>query len=188
MYLDDSACNLASLNLRKFQRDDRSFDVEAFKRAVEVTILAQEIIVGNARYPSKAIEANSHKFRPLGLGYANLGSMLMSLGLPYDSEAARAWCGSITALMTGWAYRTSAAIARDVTGPFDGYKENEEPFLKVMRKHRHHVDRIAGGLRALRAADRGPGQPGTTPSTSARSTASATARPRCWRPPAPSAS
>ena len=121
MYLDDSACNLASLNLRKFQRADSSFDVEAFKRAVEITILAQEIIVGNARYPTPAIEANSHRFRPLGLGYANLGSMLMSLGIPYDSEAARAWCGSITALMTGWAYRTSAAISRDVTGPFDGY-------------------------------------------------------------------
>ena len=143
MYLDDSACNLASLNLRKFQRADSSFDVEAFKRAVEITILAQEIIVGNARYPSEAIKANSHRFRPLGLGYANLGSLLMSLGIPYDSEAARAWCGSITALMTGWAYRTSAAISRDVTGPFDGYPENEEPFLRVMRKHRSHVDRIA---------------------------------------------
>ncbi|HEY0710740.1 MAG TPA: vitamin B12-dependent ribonucleotide reductase, partial [Polyangia bacterium] len=144
MYLDDSACNLASLNLRRFQREDSSFDVEAFKRATEVTILAQEIIVGNARYPSEAIKVNSHKFRPLGLGYANLGSLLMSLGLPYDSEAARAWCGSITALMTGWAYRTSAAISRDCTGPFEGYPENEEPFLRVMKKHRHQVDRIAG--------------------------------------------
>jgi ribonucleoside-diphosphate reductase alpha chain len=157
MYLDDSACNLASLNLRKFQRGDSSFDVESFKRAVEITILAQEIIVGNARYPTKKIEENSHRFRPLGLGYANLGSLLMSLGLPYDSEAARAWCGSITSLMTGWAYRTSAAIARDVTGPFDGYKENEEPFLRVMRKHRHHVDRIAAAYvpHDLLAAARG---------------------------------
>ena len=86
MYLDDSACNLASLNLRKFQRADSSFDVEAFKRAVEITILAQEIIVGNARYPTETIEENSHRFRPLGLGYANLGSLLMSLGLPYDSR------------------------------------------------------------------------------------------------------
>jgi ribonucleoside-diphosphate reductase alpha chain len=142
MYLDDSACNLASLNLRKFQKADASFDVESFKRAVEITILAQEIIVGNAKYPSKAIEANSHKFRPLGLGYANLGSMLMSLGLPYDSAPARAFCGTITALMTGWAYRTSAVIARDVTGPFAGYPENEQPFLGVMKKHRHHVDKI----------------------------------------------
>jgi ribonucleoside-diphosphate reductase alpha chain len=142
MYLDDSACNLASLNLRKFQKQDGTFDVDSFKRAVEITILGQEIIVGNARYPTKAIEANSHRFRPLGLGYANLGSLLMSLGLPYDSDPARAFCGAITALMTGWAYRTSAAIARDVTGPFDGYKENQEPFLNVMRKHRHQVDKI----------------------------------------------
>src|SRR5436190_21232038 len=143
MYLDDSACNLASLNLRKFVRDGgAAFDVESFKRAVEITILGQEIIVGNAKYPTPLIEKNSHRFRPLGLGYANLGSLLMSLGMPYDSEPARAWCGAITSLMTGWAYRTSAAIARDVTGPFDGYKENEEPFLRVMRKHRYHVDKI----------------------------------------------
>jgi ribonucleoside-diphosphate reductase alpha chain len=150
MYLDDSACNLASLNLRRFQRAQApadvaevpGFDVEAFKRAVEITILAQEIIVGNAKYPSKAIEENSHRFRPLGLGYANLGSLLMSQGLPYDSAPARAFCGAITALMTGWAYRTSAVISRDVTGPFAGYPENEQPFLGVMKKHRHHVDRI----------------------------------------------
>jgi ribonucleoside-diphosphate reductase alpha chain len=142
MYLDDSACNLASLNLRRFETEETGFDVESFKRAVEVTILGQEIIVGNAKYPSKAIEANSHRFRPLGLGYANLGSLLMSLGLPYDSAPARAWCGAITSLMTGWAYRTSAVIARDVTGPFGGYAENEQPFLNVMKKHRHHVDKI----------------------------------------------
>src|SRR3954468_4436986 len=144
MYLDDSACNLASLNLRKFERegDSTGFDVESFKRAVEITILAQEIIVGNAKYPTKAIEENSHRFRPLGLGYANLGSLLMSLGLPYDSAPSRAIAGAITALMTGWAYRTSAVISRDVTGPFAGYPENEQPFLGVMKKHRHHVDRI----------------------------------------------
>jgi ribonucleoside-diphosphate reductase alpha chain len=146
MYLDDSACNLASLNLRKFANQDGSFEVEAFKKAVEVTILAQEIIVGNAKYPTKAIEINSHRFRPLGLGYANLGSLLMSKGMPYDSDAARSWCGAITALMTGWAYRTSAVISRDVTGPFDGYAENEEPFLGVMKKHRRHVDKIDGSL------------------------------------------
>jgi ribonucleoside-diphosphate reductase alpha chain len=154
MYLDDSACNLASLNLRKFMKDtpgqngegEAVFDVEAFKRAVEITILGQEIIVGNAKYPTKPIEVNSHRFRPLGLGYANLGSLLMTLGLPYDSDAARSWCGAITALMTGWAYRTSAVISRDVTGPFAGYPENEEPFLGVMKKHRRHVDRIDGAL------------------------------------------
>ena len=142
MYLDDSACNLASLNLRKFQDATGELDVEQFKKAVELTILAQEIIVGNASYPTKKIEENSHRFRPLGLGFANLGALLMSRGLPYDSAASRAYAGAITAIMTGWAYRTSAVISRDVTGPFDGYPENEEPFLAVMKKHRHHVEKI----------------------------------------------
>ena len=142
MFLDNSACNLASLNLRRYLRPDGTFDTESFKRAVELTILAQVIIVGNAKYPTPGIEENSHRFRPLGIGYANLGSLLMSLGLPYDSAPARAWCGAITALMTGWAYRTSAAIARDVTGPFAAYAENEQPFLGVMKKHRYHTERI----------------------------------------------
>ena len=142
MYLDDSACNLASLNLRKYQLADGEFDIESFKKAIELTIVAQEIIVGNATYPTKRIEDNSHRFRPLGLGFANLGALLMSRGLPYDSETARAYAGAITAIMTGWAYRTSAVISRDVTGPFDGYAENEEPFLRVMKKHRQKVDRI----------------------------------------------
>jgi ribonucleoside-diphosphate reductase alpha chain len=142
MFLDNSACNLASLNLRRFMTADGSFETESFKKAVEVTVLAQEIIVGSAKYPTKAIEENSLRFRPLGLGYANLGSLLMSLGLPYDSAPARAWCGAITALMTGWAYRTSAVIARDVTGPFAGYAENEQPFLGVMKKHRYHTERV----------------------------------------------
>ncbi len=147
MYLDDSACNLASLNLRKFvdAKQDSSigeFDIESFKRAVELTILAQEIIVGNAKYPTKKIEENSHRFRPLGLGYANLGALLMSRGLPYDSAEARAYAGTITALMTGWAYRTSAVISRDVTGPFEGYPENQESFIAVMNKHRRAVDKI----------------------------------------------
>jgi ribonucleoside-diphosphate reductase alpha chain len=147
MYLDDSACNLASLNLRKFVTGEAAknageFDVESFKRAVEITILAQEVIVGNAKYPTKKIEENSHRFRPLGLGYANLGALLMSRGLPYDSAQARAYAGAITAIMTGWAYRTSATISRDVTGPFDGYPENREPFIGVMQKHRRAVDKI----------------------------------------------
>jgi ribonucleoside-diphosphate reductase alpha chain len=146
MFLDNSACNLASLNLRKFLRADGTYDTESFKKAVELTILAQEIIVGNAKYPTKAIEENSLKYRPLGIGYANLGSLLMSLGLPYDSAPGRAFCGAITALMTGWAYRTSAAIARDVTGPFAGYAENEQPFLAVMKKHRYHTERIEAGF------------------------------------------
>jgi ribonucleoside-diphosphate reductase alpha chain len=142
MFLDNSACNLASLNLRKYLRPDGTYDTESFKRAVELTILAQEIIVGNAKYPTDAIRDNSLRFRPLGLGYANLGSLLMTMGLPYDSAPARAWCGAITALMTGWAYRTSAVISRDVTGPFAGYAENEQPFLGVMKKHRYHTERI----------------------------------------------
>jgi ribonucleoside-diphosphate reductase alpha chain len=146
MYLDDSACNLASLNLRKYQKADGEFDVESFKRAVELTITAQEIIVGNASYPTKKIEENSHRFRPLGLGFANLGALLMSRGVAYDSPAARAYAGAISSIMTGWAYRTSAVISRDVTGPFDGYPENEEPFLRVMKKHRQKADKIDASL------------------------------------------
>jgi ribonucleoside-diphosphate reductase alpha chain len=142
MFLDDSACNLASLNLRKFQLEDGEFDVESFKRAVEITILAQEILVDFAKYPTERIAANSHAYRPLGLGYANLGALLMSRGLPYDSEPGRAYAAAITAVMCGHAYATSAAIARDATGPFEGYTRNREPFLKVMQKHRHHVDDI----------------------------------------------
>ncbi|HXE81079.1 MAG TPA: vitamin B12-dependent ribonucleotide reductase [Vicinamibacterales bacterium] len=136
MFLDDSACNLASLNLMKFVREDGEFDVEAFKAAVRVFITAQEIIVDNASYPTKAIEKNSHAFRPLGLGYANLGALLMSRGLPYDSDAGRDMAAAITALMTGEAYAQSARVARDHGGPFSGFAVNREPFLRVMRKHR----------------------------------------------------
>jgi len=136
MFLDDSACNLSSLNLIKFLDEHNDFDTTAFQAAVRTLITAQEIIVGNASYPTKAIERNSHAFRPLGLGYANLGALLMSKGVPYDSEAGRAYAGAITALMTGEAYAQSARIARDHGGPFSGYKDNEEPFLRVMRKHR----------------------------------------------------
>jgi ribonucleoside-diphosphate reductase alpha chain len=146
MYLDDSACNLASLNLRKFQDAKGELDIEAFKKAVEITILAQEIIVDNAKYPTEKIAANSHAFRPLGLGYANLGALLMSRGLPYDSDPGRAYAGAVTSLMCGWAYATSARIARDVTGPFDGYLVNKEPFIGVMEKHRRHVDKIDAPL------------------------------------------
>jgi ribonucleoside-diphosphate reductase alpha chain len=142
MYLDDSACNLASLNLRKFVGAEGEFDVESFKRAVEITILAQEIIVDNAKYPTEKIGENSHAFRPLGLGYANLGALLMARGLPYDSEPGRAYAAAITALMCGHAYATSARISRDSTGTFTGYAINREPFLGVMRKHRRHVDQI----------------------------------------------
>jgi ribonucleoside-diphosphate reductase alpha chain len=141
MFLDDSACNLASLNLMHFRSIDGGFDTEAFKKAVDLTILAQEIMVSNAKYPTPAIGRNSEDYRPLGLGYANLGALLMASGLPYDSDAGRAAAGAITALMTGEAYAMSARIAAH-TGPFAGYERNREPFLGVMRKHAAAVERI----------------------------------------------
>ena len=138
MFLDDSACNLASLNLMQFlTADERAeFDVPAFRAAVRTLITAQEVIVSNASYPTKAIGQNSNDYRPLGLGYANLGALLMSRGVPYDGEEGRAYAAAITALMTGEAYAQSARIARDQGGPFAGYAKNREPFLRVMRKHR----------------------------------------------------
>jgi ribonucleoside-diphosphate reductase alpha chain len=139
MFLDDSACNLASLNLMTFVRDDGEFDIDAFRAACRVMITAQEILVDNSSYPTKAIEKNSHAFRPLGLGYANLGALLMSRGLPYDSDAGRDYAAAITAAMTGEAYAQSARVARDHGGPFAGYDVNREPFLRVMRKHRDAI-------------------------------------------------
>ena len=136
MFLDDSACNLASINLMRFVDARGEFDVEAFRAAVRVFVTAQEIIVGSASYPTKAIERNSFDYRPLGLGYANLGALLMSRGLPYDSDAGRAYAAGITALMTGEAYAQSARIARDQGGPFTAFEKNRAPFLRVMRKHR----------------------------------------------------
>jgi ribonucleoside-diphosphate reductase alpha chain len=142
MFLDDSACNLASINLMKFVRDDGEFDVDGFKAACRTLITAQEILVDNSSYPTKAIEKNSHAYRPLGLGYANLGALLMSRGLPYDSEGGRDYAGAITAVMTGEAYAQSARVARDHGGPFVGYAANREPFLRVMRKHRDAIKDI----------------------------------------------
>jgi ribonucleoside-diphosphate reductase alpha chain len=143
MHLDNSACNLASLNLMKFVDDEGRFDVAAFRHAVEIVFTAQEIIVGNSDYPTEAIGRNAKAFRQLGLGYANLGALLMARGLPYDSDGGRAWAGAITALMTGWAYRTSARIA-EVTGPFAGFTPNRDAMLRVMRKHRAAADEIDG--------------------------------------------
>ncbi len=136
MFLDDSACNLASLNLMKFVNDEGEFDVPSFRAAVRTFITAQEILVDNSSYPTPAIARNSHAYRPLGLGYANLGALLMSRGLPYDSESGRDYAAAITAMMTGEAYAQSARVARDHGGPFKGYAVNREPFLRVMRKHR----------------------------------------------------
>jgi ribonucleoside-diphosphate reductase alpha chain len=146
MFLDDSACNLASINLMKFVDERGEFDVDAFKAAVRIFITAQEVLVGNASYPTKAIERNSVAYRPLGLGYANIGAMLMSRGLPYDSDAGRAYAAGITALMTGEAYAQSARVARDQGGPFAEYERNREPFLRVMRKHRDALRNISSAL------------------------------------------
>jgi ribonucleoside-diphosphate reductase alpha chain len=136
MFLNDSACNLASINLMKFVKADGEFDTVSYKACIRTLITAQEIIVDNASYPSPAIEKNSHAYRPLGLGYANLGALLMSRGLPYDSDTGRDYAAALTALMTGEAYAQSARISRDHGGPFSGYDKNREPFLRVMRKHR----------------------------------------------------
>jgi len=141
MFADDSACNLASLNLMKFLGPDGQFDVEAFRHAVETMILAQEIIVDSASYPTEKIAKNSHDYRPLGLGFANLGAMLMSLGIPYDSDRGRDWAGAITAVMCGQAYLTSSRIA-EAAGPFPAYGPNEETFLEVIRMHGEAVGRI----------------------------------------------
>src|SRR5216683_3257351 len=135
MFLDDTACNLASLNLMKYLNANGSFDVEAFRHAVDVTITAQEILVGNASYPTQKIADNSHAFRPLGLGYANLGALLMSMALPYDSDEGRDVAGAITALMCGEAYAQSSRIAERM-GPFPGYAVNREAMIDVIRMHR----------------------------------------------------
>src|SRR3954463_14387692 len=135
MHVDDSACNLASLNLMKFRRPDGTFDVEAFEHAVDIVFLAQEIVVGPSSYPTEGIGVNARAFRQLGLGYANLGAFLMSNGMPYDSDAGRGTAAAITALMTGRAYLGSARIAGAI-GPYERYEENREPHNNVMRMHR----------------------------------------------------
>src|ERR1043166_6385084 len=135
MHVDDSACNLASLNLMKFRRPDGTFDVESFQHTVDIVLLAQEIVVSPSSYPTEQIGKNARAFRQLGLGYANLGARLMSNGMPYDSDEGRAVAAAITALMTGRAYRKSAEIAAAV-GPYDEYEKNRIPHNRVMEKHR----------------------------------------------------
>src|SRR3989338_6412121 len=141
MFLDDSACNLASINLMKFLNEDGSFDIAGFRHACRLFITAQEILVDYSSYPTKTIAQNSHDYRPLGLGYANLGTLLMLKGIPYDSEKAFAICSAITAITTGHGYRTSAEIAKS-KGPFPGYAVNAEPTLRVMKKHRDAAYKI----------------------------------------------
>ncbi len=142
MHLDNSACNLASINLLKYLDEDGTFDIEGFKHTVEVVFTAQEILVGNADYPTEPIGENSRLFRQLGLGYANLGALLMALGLPYDSEEGRAWAAAITSLMTGHAYATSARTASRM-GPFAGFADNERYMLNVLRMHRDAAHALA---------------------------------------------
>ncbi|MBI2763766.1 MAG: vitamin B12-dependent ribonucleotide reductase [Chloroflexi bacterium] len=141
-FLNDTSCNLASVNLMKFVDADGEFNVEDYKYACRVTITAQEILVDNAGYPTPRIEENSHKFRPLGLGYANLGALLMSRGLAYDSDAGRNFAAALTSIMTAEAYHQSAVIARDHGGPFVEYQKNEAPFLRVMGMHRDAAYKI----------------------------------------------
>mgnify|MGYP000495344028 CR=1 FL=1 len=145
MFLDDSACNLASINLIKYVGEDGVFDIESYRHAVRLFILAQEILVDLSSYPTEAIARNSHDFRPLGLGYANLGAAVMALGMPYDSPQARAWASAVTAILTGHAYRMSAEIARR-KAPFAGFAANRQPMLDVIAKHR---DRAQGIDKAL---------------------------------------
>ncbi len=141
MFLDDSACNLASFNLLKFVNEQGEFDVNSFRRAVDIMISAQEIIIDNASYPTEKIDRNSRQYRPLGLGYANLGALLMHNGLAYDSDEGRDFAAAITAVMTGEAYLQSVRIAAG-KGPFSGYENNRDPFLEVMRMHRAAVQNI----------------------------------------------
>jgi ribonucleoside-diphosphate reductase alpha chain len=141
MHLDNSACNLASLNLLKFLRDDDSFDVDGFRHAVEVMFTGQEILVGRADYPTEGIADTSRRFRQLGLGYANLGALLMALGLPYDSDGGRAYAAAITSLMTGHAYEVSARTASRM-GPFAGFADNREHMLRVLHQHQEAAARI----------------------------------------------
>lgn len=141
MHLDNSACNLASINLLKYLRDDNTFDTEAFRHTVELIFTAQEILVGYSEYPTERITKNAKAYRELGLGYANLGALLMAQGLPYDSEEGRAQAAAITALMTGHAYSVSAKIAKRV-GPFAGFNKDRDAMLKVLRMHREEVSKI----------------------------------------------
>jgi ribonucleoside-diphosphate reductase alpha chain len=145
MHLDNSACNLASINLLKYLREDNTFDIEAFRHTVELIFTAQEILVGYSSYPTERITKNAKAYRELGLGYANLGAMLMAQGLPYDSAEGRAQAAAITALMTGHAYATSAKMSRRV-GPFTGFHKDRESMLEVLRMHREEVSKIDASL------------------------------------------
>lgn len=155
MFLNDSACNLASINLMKYRQENGEFDIDAFKHTVSVVITAMEMIVPNSSYPTPDIEKNSHDFRPLGLGYANLGALLMSNSLPYDSDEGRHYASAITALMTGQAYCQSALISESHDGPFKGYELNRAPMLNVINMHRqaaYKINALGAPVYLLKAA------------------------------------
>lgn len=154
MFLDDSACNLSSINLAKFVDDSGKFDIEGYRQAIRVLITAQEILVDFSSYPTARIAKNSHDYRPLGLGYANLGTVLMRLGIPYDSNEGRTWCAALTAILCGHGYRTSAEIASS-KAPFVGFEKNRDAMLRVIGKHREVAYQIgeAGGPGLSGAAD-----------------------------------
>jgi ribonucleoside-diphosphate reductase alpha chain len=152
MFVDDSACNLASINLMKFIDEDNNFDVKRFKHVVRLFIIAQDILIDNAGYPSEKIAMNSHLFRPLGLGYANLGALVMRLGLPYDSEAGRAFAASVTSLMTGQAYVTSLELAKNL-GPFERWEDNRDCMADVMKMHQLASEEVDGGLAPVELQD-----------------------------------
>jgi len=154
MFLDDTACNLASINLMKFRREDGTFDVERFQAACRIVFIAQEILVDHASYPTARIAKNSHLYRPIGLGYSNLGALLMASGLPYDSEEARGVCGAVTALLHGSANLTSTELAAAV-GTFDEFPRNREAMLRVMEMHWQKAEQLEHCPEALKQAARG---------------------------------
>ena len=180
MHVDDSACNLASLNLMKFRRPDGTLDVPRFEHAVDIVFLAQEIIVGPSSYPTEKIGENARKFRQLGMGYANLGAYLMANGLPYDSDGGRATAAAITALMTGRGYLQSARVAAAI-GPYEAYAANREAHNGVMRMHRDAAMAIPDAATSDMALLSSALRRGTRRSPRASSTATATRRRRCWR-------
>ncbi len=180
MHLDNSSCNLASLNLMKFLREDDTFDAPTFAKVVELVITAMDISICFADFPTEAIGDTTRKFRQLGIGYANLGALLMASGLPYDSDAGRALAGSITSLMTGTAYKRSAELA-GVVGPYEGYARNADAHKRVMRKHAAANDAVRTTLRARQGrAYRRHRRCGPTSSPWASRTATATRRRPSW--------
>ena len=188
MHVDDSACNLASLNLMKFRREDGSFKIaDVLRTRSTSSSWRRRSSSGPRAIRRREIGRNARAFRQLGLGYANLGALLMADGLPYDSDEGRATAAAITALMTGRGYRKSAEVAAAI-GPYDEYGKNREPHNAVMRMHRDAAYEIDGAASATRSCSRPRGAPGTRRSSSATRTATATPRRRCSRPPGRSAS